>query len=77
MQAIDYVADFGIPSCGAVCERKAPLLTRRRPARAAVTAYWEPLLLPFVGPSGLVERLLIGIVPVSACGDTIMPRAAL
>lgn len=77
MQASDYVVDFGIASCAAVCESKKPLLTRRCPAKATVTAYWERLLLPFVGRSNLVERLLIGIVPVSTSGDVIFPRAAL
>lgn len=77
MQASDYVVDFGIASCGAVCDGKKPLLTRRRPARATVTAYWERLLLPFVGRSGGVERLLIGVVPVSAAGEVISPRGVL
>lgn len=77
MQASDYVIDFGIASCGAVCESKKPLLTRRRPAKATATAYWERLLLPFVGRSNLVERLLIGIVPVSKSGHVIAPRSAL
>lgn len=77
LRASDYVVDFGIASCGAVCDAKKPLVTRRRPARASFTAYWERVLLPFVGPNGGVERLLIGVAPVSAAGTVILPRAGL
>jgi hypothetical protein len=74
LQASGYVIDLGIASCGAVMDRRKPLLVRRRPARAIKVDFWERLILPFFAESGEVKRLLIGVVPVDKSGGVIRPR---
>lgn len=47
-----------------VLSRRRPVLTRHSPRRYVRVDQWERLVLPFVGESGTVDRLLVGSVIV-------------
>lgn len=71
--ASEYVVDFGIASSAAAVDRRQPLLTRRTPRGAAQTTLWERLALPFSDEAGLVQRLLVGNLPIKSDGQVIRP----
>ena len=69
-----YVVDFGTAASAAVMDRRQPLLTRRTPRGAAQTNIWERLALPFADADGLIQRLLIGNLPLKSDGQLIRPN---
>jgi PAS domain S-box-containing protein len=69
--ASDYVIEFTIASTHACVQRRSPLFTERRPARAEKTTRWPRLILPLRDDAGRIARVLAATVPVGP-GDAIV-----
>lgn len=74
MPASDYVVDHALACYRAAFARRLPLLSLRIPLGAESTRRWERVILPFVGPTNGVSRLLIGVVPIGVAGVPMRPR---
>jgi PAS domain S-box-containing protein len=66
-----YVVEFTIASTHACVQRRLPLFTERRPARAEKTTRWHRLALPLRDDDGRIARVLAATVPIGP-GDTIV-----
>lgn len=63
-----YVTEFAIAVDRAVCRRRQPIYTRRKPVGAERVTAWHRICLPLVDDSGTIMRLLVGTVPIDADG---------
>jgi hypothetical protein len=55
----------------AVCRRRQPVYTRRKPVGAERVTAWHRICLPLANDGGEVVRLLVGTVPIDAEGEVL------
>ena len=66
-----YVTEFSLAVGRAAVHRREPIYTVRRPVGAQDTSLWERLVLPLVGETDSVVRLIVVATPLDRDGKLI------